>query len=84
MVILLVVSHTIIKDPYGTYPTFSKNKKIKKKKKIGYFFWEPINLPKPNWIRHWVCHNSLSKLKEHTVKVAKTAFLRSIKSLKVM
>ena len=82
MIILFVVSHTIIKDPYVTYLAFSKKKK--KKNKIGHFFWEPIKLPKPNWIRHWVCHNSLSKLKEHTVKVAKTAFLRSIKSLKVM
>ena len=37
MIILFVVSHAIIKDPYGTYFVFSK----KKKKKIGHFFGSP-------------------------------------------
>ena len=30
MIILFVVSHAIIKDPYGTYFVFSKKKKKKK------------------------------------------------------
>ena len=67
MIILFIVFHTIIKDPYGTYLAFSK-------KNIHNFwahFWEAHNgsaLPKPYWIRLWVGHNSLSKLKEHKVK----------------
>ena len=50
MIILFVVFHTIIKDPYGTYLAFS-NKNIHN---FWAHFWEAHNgsaLPKPYWIR---------------------------------
>ena len=50
------------------------------KKTIGHIFGDPITLPKPYWIRYWVGHNSLSKLKQTYSDSCstKTAFLRSI------
>ena len=68
MIILSVVFHTIIKNPYAAYLIFSATTTKVKRKKNGYIFGVPITLPKRLWIRHWVGHNSLSKLKKHTVK----------------
>ena len=86
MVILLVVSHTIIKDPYGTYPTFSKNKKIKKKKKnwilfLGAHKFTKTQLDSPLGMSQFFVKTKATYSERCS---AKAAFLRSIKSLKAM
>ena len=83
MIILFVVSHTIIKDPYVTYLAFSTKNKEKENWTL---FWGAHKVTKAQLDSPLGMSQFFVKTKATYSErcSAKAAFLRSIKSLKAM
>ena len=84
MIILFVVSHTIIKDPYVTYLAFSKKKEKEKENWtlfLGAHKVTKTQLDSPLGMSQFFVKTKATYSERCS---AKAAFLRSIKSLKAM
>ena len=81
MIFLFVVSHTIIKDPYGTYLAFSKKKKKNLILFLGAHKVTKTQLDSPLGMSEFFVKTKATYSERCS---AKAAFLRSIKSLKTM